>query len=50
MDGIELCRTLVAMREPGPLLPILIVTAQGSKGKMMESLEVGADDYVENSI
>ena len=49
MDGIELCRQLIRMRKPGRSLPVLIVTAQGSKEKMMESLEVGADDYVEKS-
>ena len=49
MDGIELCRHLIKMRKPGRSLPVLIVTAQGSKEKMMESLEVGADDYVEKS-
>ncbi len=49
MDGIALCRELVKMRKPGRSLPVLIVTAQGSKEKMMESLEVGADDYVEKS-
>ncbi|MEX0852797.1 MAG: response regulator [Bauldia sp.] len=49
MDGIELCRRLVKMRKPGRSLPVLIITAQGSKEKMMESLEVGADDYVEKS-
>jgi PAS domain S-box-containing protein len=49
MDGIALCRRLIKMRESGRSLPVLIVTAQGSKEKMMESLEVGADDYVEKS-
>ncbi len=49
MDGIALCRQLIKMRKPGRSLPVLIVTAQGSKEKMMESLEVGADDYVEKS-
>lgn len=49
MDGIELCQQLVKLRKPGRSLPVLIVTAQGSKEKMMESLEVGADDYVEKS-
>jgi PAS domain S-box-containing protein len=49
MDGIALCREMVKMRKPGRSLPVLIVTAQGSKEKMMESLEVGADDYVEKS-
>ena len=49
MDGIALCRELVKMRKPGRSLPVLIVTAQGSKERMMELLEVGADDYVEKS-
>ena len=49
MDGIELCRHLIKMRGPNRSLPVLIVTAQGSKEKMMESLDVGADDYVEKS-
>ena len=49
MDGIELCRRLIQMREAARSLPVLIVTAQGSKERMMESLEVGADDYVEKS-
>lgn len=50
MDGIELCRRMDAVRRHGSsLLPILVVTSKGSKEKMMEALEVGADDYVEKS-
>lgn len=49
MDGIAVCRKLLEMCAPGQSLPVLIVTAQGSKEKMIESLEVGADDYVEKS-
>jgi two-component system NtrC family sensor kinase len=50
MDGIELCRRVNDAREHvRAVLPILIVTSRGSKEKMMEALEVGADDFVEKS-
>jgi two-component system NtrC family sensor kinase len=50
MDGIELCRRVNKLREHiNTTLPILIVTSRGSKEKMMEALEVGADDFVEKS-
>jgi two-component system NtrC family sensor kinase len=50
MDGIELCKRVNDLREHvRAVLPILIVTSRGSKEKMMEALEVGADDFVEKS-
>ncbi|MEX1180548.1 MAG: response regulator [Cucumibacter sp.] len=50
MDGIQLCREIGKWRDPSlQSLPILIVTSRGSKEKMMEALECGADDYVEKS-
>ena len=50
MDGIELCSRVAEIREHlRTVLPILIVTSRGSKEKMMEALEVGADDFVEKS-
>jgi two-component system NtrC family sensor kinase len=50
MDGIELCRRVNELREHAKTtLPILMVTGRGSKEKMMEALEVGADDFVEKS-
>ncbi len=50
MDGIELCRRVNKLRKHvSATLPILIVTSRGSKEKLMEALEVGADDFVEKS-
>lgn len=50
MDGIELCRRIRASRATAETpLPILIVTSRGSKEKMMEALDVGADDFVDKA-
>jgi two-component system NtrC family sensor kinase len=50
MDGIELCRRLSEIRaSTHAVLPILIVTSRGSKEKMMEALDVGADDFVDKA-
>ena len=50
MDGIELCRRLRARSKAAETaLPILIVTSSGSKEKMMEALEAGADDFVDKA-
>jgi len=50
MDGIELCVRVSELREHfRAMLPILMVTSQASKEKMMEALEAGADDFVEKS-
>jgi two-component system NtrC family sensor kinase len=50
MDGIELCQRVAEVREHvRALLPVLIITSRGSKEKMMEALEAGADDFVEKS-
>jgi len=50
MDGLELCRRLrAALPHTESVLPVLIVTSRGSKEKMMEALEVGADDFVDKA-
>jgi DNA-binding response OmpR family regulator len=50
MDGIELCRLLRAGRnDTETALPVLIVTSRGSKEKMMEALDCGADDFVDKA-
>ena len=50
MDGIALCRALCELRSTNETaLPILIVTSSGSKEKMMEALDVGADDFVDKA-
>ena len=50
MDGIELCRRIAEHRGLNAAsLPILVVTSHGTKEKMMEALEAGADDFVEKS-
>jgi DNA-binding response OmpR family regulator len=50
MDGIEVCRRLSEIRaNTHAALPILIVTSRGSKEKMMEALEGGADDFVDKA-
>jgi two-component system NtrC family sensor kinase len=50
MDGIQLCQRVSELRgHARALLPILIVTSRGTKEKMMEALEAGADDFVEKA-
>jgi len=43
MDGFELTRRL---RQGGDYTPILMLTAKGLAGDMVEGLEAGADDYL----
>jgi DNA-binding response OmpR family regulator len=43
MDGFELTRRL---RDAGDYTPILMLTAKGLPGDMVEGLEAGADDYL----
>jgi DNA-binding response OmpR family regulator len=50
MDGIELGRLLRAGRsDTDAALPVLVVTSRGSKEKMMEALDCGADDFVDKA-
>lgn len=43
LGGIEVCR---AMRKNAPLLPIVMLTVQGSEDRKVEALDAGADDYI----
>jgi DNA-binding response OmpR family regulator len=43
MSGLDVCRRL---RQELPLLPILMLTAKGSEGDIVDGLRCGADDYV----
>ena len=43
LDGFEVCRRLRAER---PRLPVLMLTARGSEGDILEGFRSGADDYV----
>jgi DNA-binding response OmpR family regulator len=43
MDGTEVLRRV---RESGSRLPILVLTARGEVGDRVESLDLGADDYL----
>jgi two-component system, OmpR family, KDP operon response regulator KdpE len=43
LGGIEVCRL---MRKSAPLLPIVILTVQGSEDCKVEALDAGADDYI----
>jgi len=45
MDGLEVCRRLRASGSPNPPYVILL-TARGEKGDIVQGLEVGANDYV----
>ncbi len=50
MDGLELCRRLCTLRaERHRSFPILMVTSHGTKEKMMEALDAGADDFVDKA-
>ena len=42
MDGIEVCRRIRNWSS----MPIIILTAVGEPGKMIELLHLGADDYI----
>jgi DNA-binding response OmpR family regulator len=44
MDGLTLCRKL--REEPGPGVPVLMLTARDSLDDKLAGLEAGADDYV----
>ncbi|MFT2016179.1 response regulator transcription factor [Streptomyces sp. 796.1] len=43
MDGFEVCRRL---RASGATLPVIMLTARGDDGDIVQGLEAGADDYV----
>ena len=43
LSGFDVCRALRAER---PELPILMLTARGSEGDVLEGFRAGADDYV----
>jgi two-component system KDP operon response regulator KdpE len=43
LGGIEVCRV---MRKNAPLLPIVMLTVQGSEDRKVEALDAGADDYI----
>jgi two-component system, OmpR family, KDP operon response regulator KdpE len=43
LGGIEVCRL---MRKNAPLLPIVMLTVQGSEERKVEALDAGADDYI----
>ncbi len=43
LGGIEVCRV---MRKSAPVLPIVMLTVQGSEDRKVEALDAGADDYI----
>jgi len=43
LGGIEVCRL---MRKNAPLLPIVMLTVQGSEDRKVEALDAGGDDYI----
>jgi two-component system KDP operon response regulator KdpE len=43
LGGIEVCRL---MRKNAPLLPIVMLTVQGTEDRKVEALDAGADDYI----
>jgi two-component system phosphate regulon response regulator PhoB len=45
IDGIEVCR-LLRTEEKIKSIPIIMVTAKGEEGDVVEGLEAGADDYI----
>ena len=45
MDGLELCRRL-RTQDPNGFVYLLVLTAESQKGKAVEALEAGADDYL----
>jgi putative two-component system response regulator len=49
LDGLELCRRIRALQEPGYIYLILI-SAQDSKADIVHGLESGVDDYVTKPI
>jgi diguanylate cyclase (GGDEF)-like protein len=44
-DGIDICRS-VRQRKGRPYIYVVLLTARGQKGDVVEGLEAGADDYV----
>lgn len=47
LDGIELCRRLVAMR---PDVPVIVVTAFGSMDTAVNALRAGAFDFIQKPV
>jgi two-component system, cell cycle response regulator len=45
IDGLELCRRLRANEDAG-FVYVIVLTAQSDKGKVVEALEAGADDFL----
>src|SRR5699024_9418905 len=45
VSGLEVCRMLRSSVD-GVALPILMLTAQGNRGDVLEALSAGANDYV----
>jgi DNA-binding response OmpR family regulator len=45
LDGLAVCRALRGSGEPAPV-PILMLTARGSKRDVVLGLDTGADDYL----
>lgn len=43
MDGIE---TLVKIKEYDPMAKVIMVTASGQKGKMVDAIKLGASEFV----
>jgi DNA-binding response OmpR family regulator len=43
LDGLQVLR---AVREQGPRLPVIVLTARGEEAQRVEGLRLGADDYV----
>jgi two-component system KDP operon response regulator KdpE len=43
LGGIEVCRL---MRKNAPVLPIVMLTVQGSEDRKVEALDAGVDDYI----
>ena len=43
LGGIEVCREV---RKKAPMLPIVMLTVQGSEDRKVEALDAGADDYI----
>ena len=43
LGGVEVCRQV---RRIAPILPVLMLTVQGSEDRKVEALDAGADDYI----
>jgi DNA-binding response OmpR family regulator len=46
IDGLEVCRRLLAGSPPRPTCPIIMVTAKDSIPDRVAGLKTGADDYL----